>query len=73
MYPIKIDTSEPDEGIRYFLANKQWVTRQAYGNRLVETIEQMVASAQGIGGSRSGKNAPHHSGQRTVRCHRGPN
>ena len=51
MYPIKIDASEPAEGIRYFLANKQWVTRQAYGNRLVETIEQMVASAQGIGGS----------------------
>jgi formylglycine-generating enzyme required for sulfatase activity len=48
IYPIKIDASEPAEGIRYFLANKQWVERKALGNRLVETIEQMVASVQGV-------------------------
>ncbi|MEJ0075704.1 MAG: SUMF1/EgtB/PvdO family nonheme iron enzyme [Alphaproteobacteria bacterium] len=50
IYPIKIDGSEPAEGIKYFLASKQWVERKALGNRLVETIEQMVASAQGVGG-----------------------
>jgi formylglycine-generating enzyme required for sulfatase activity len=46
IYPIKIDASEPAEGIKYFLANKQWVERKALGNRLVETIEQMVANAR---------------------------
>jgi len=47
MYPVKIDASEPAEGIKYYLASAQWVERKALGNRLVETIEQMVASAQG--------------------------
>src|ERR1041385_3024425 len=51
MYPIKIDASEPAEGIKYYLASTQWVERKALGNRLVETIEQMVASAQGTGGA----------------------
>jgi formylglycine-generating enzyme required for sulfatase activity len=50
IYPIKIDESDPAEGIKYYLASTQWVERKAYGNRLVEIIEQMVASAQGIGG-----------------------
>jgi formylglycine-generating enzyme required for sulfatase activity len=58
IYPIKIDASEPAEGIRYFLANKQWVERKALGNRLVETIEQMVASAQGIGSGIERPSAP---------------
>jgi len=51
MYPIKIDASEPAEGIKYYLASTQWVERKALGNRLVETIEQMVAGAQGAGGA----------------------
>jgi formylglycine-generating enzyme required for sulfatase activity len=50
IYPIKIDGSEPAEGIKYFLANKQWVERKALGNRLVDTIEQMVANARRMEG-----------------------
>ncbi len=41
IYPLRIDVSEPAGGLKYMLANKQWVERKALGNRLVDTIEQL--------------------------------
>ena len=52
IYPLRIDASEPAGGLRYMLANKQWVERKAIGNRLVETIEQLLAP------ERAGEAAP---------------
>src|SRR6266550_3579590 len=46
--PLRIDVSEPAGGLRYMLANKQWVERKALGNRLVDTIEQLLAGARPI-------------------------
>ena len=33
--PLRIDVSDPAGGLKYILANKQWVERKALGNRLV--------------------------------------
>jgi hypothetical protein len=49
IYPLRIDTSEPAGGLRYMLANKQWVERKALGNRLVDTVEQLLASTRATG------------------------
>jgi len=46
--PLRIDVSEPAGGLKYMLANKQWVERKALGNRLVDTIEQLLAGARPI-------------------------
>lgn len=46
--PLRIDVSEPVGGLKYMLANKQWVERKALGNRLVETIEQLLAGGRTI-------------------------
>ena len=46
--PLRIDVSDPAGGLKYMLANKQWVERKALGNRLVETIEQLLAGARSI-------------------------
>ena len=46
--PLRIDVSDPAGGLKYMLANKQWVERKALGNRLVETIEQLLAGARPI-------------------------
>ena len=45
IYPLRIDAAEPAGGLRYMLANKQWVERKALGNRLVETVEQLLGGA----------------------------
>src|SRR5256885_11184731 len=41
--PLRIDVSEPAGGLKYMLANKQWVERKALGNRLADTIEQLLS------------------------------
>ena len=46
--PLRIDVSEPAGGLKYMLANKQWVERKALGNRLVDTIEQLLAGSRSI-------------------------
>jgi len=46
IYPLRIDVSEPAGGLKYMLANKQWVERKALGDRLVDTIEQLLAGAR---------------------------
>src|SRR5437763_4514643 len=46
IYPLRIDVSEPAGGLKYMLANKQWVERKALGNRLVDTIEQLLSGAR---------------------------
>ena len=43
IYPLRIDATEPAGGLRYMLANKQWVERKALGNRLAETVESLLA------------------------------
>jgi formylglycine-generating enzyme required for sulfatase activity len=43
IYPLRIDRAEPAGGLKYMLANKQWVERKALGDRLVETIERLLA------------------------------
>src|ERR1044072_5973647 len=45
LYPLRIDASEPAGGLRFMLANKQWVERKALGSRLIDTIEQLLARA----------------------------
>ena len=45
IYPLRIDGAEPAGGLRYMLANKQWVERKALGNRLIDTVEQLLANA----------------------------
>src|SRR5438477_2222315 len=47
IYPVRIDATIPSGGLRYLLANKQWVERQALGDRLVATIAQLL-SADGL-------------------------
>lgn len=42
IYPLRIDSVEPAGGLKYMLANKQWVERRALGDRLVATIEQLL-------------------------------
>ena len=44
IYPVKIDRSEPTGGLKYLLANKQWVERTAVGNRLADRIAKLFAS-----------------------------
>jgi len=55
--PLRIDVSEPVGGLKYMLANKQWVERKALGNRLVETVEQLLAGSRpihtGVDGARA--------------------
>ncbi|MGB9365227.1 MAG: SUMF1/EgtB/PvdO family nonheme iron enzyme [Xanthobacteraceae bacterium] len=46
--PLRIDVSDPAGGLKYMLANKQWVERKALGNRLVDTIEQLLAGSRPI-------------------------
>src|SRR4029077_2037094 len=46
--PLRIDVSEPAGGLKYMLANKQWVERKALGNRLVDTIEQLLAGSRPV-------------------------
>lgn len=46
--PLRIDVSDPAGGLKYMLANKQWVERKALGNRLVDTIEQLLTGARPI-------------------------
>src|SRR3954451_21385347 len=46
--PLRIDVSNPVGGLKYMLANKQWVERKALGNRVVEHIEQLLAGARPI-------------------------
>jgi formylglycine-generating enzyme required for sulfatase activity len=45
IYPLLIDGVTPSGGLKYMLANKQWVERRALGDRLVATIEQLLRSA----------------------------
>ena len=45
VYPLRIDRSDPVGGLKYMLANKQWVERKALGDRLVETIVHLVLGA----------------------------
>jgi formylglycine-generating enzyme required for sulfatase activity len=44
LYPLRIGGAQPAGGLKYMLANKQWVEREALGNRLVDKIEQLLAS-----------------------------
>src|SRR3954464_13241570 len=46
--PLRIDVSEPAGGLKYMLANKQWVERKALRNRLGEPTEQRLARAPSI-------------------------
>ena len=46
--PLRIDVSEPAGGLKYMLANKQWVERKALGNRLVDEIEKRLAGSRPI-------------------------
>jgi len=48
VYPLRIDVAEASGGLKYMLANRQWVERNALGNRLVDTIEQLLASTSPI-------------------------
>jgi TPR repeat protein len=42
IYPVRLGGAEPTGGLKYLLINKQWVERKVLGDRLVETIEQLV-------------------------------
>src|SRR4029077_1965877 len=46
--PLRIDVSAPAGGLKYMLANKQWVERKALGNRLVDEIEKRWARSRPI-------------------------
>jgi len=46
IYPLRIDRSEPVGGLKYMLANKQWVERKALGSRLTETIVRLVIGTE---------------------------
>ena len=47
IYPVRIDAAEPAGGLKYMLANKQWVERKALGDRLIQTIEQLLGREGG--------------------------
>lgn len=42
IYPLRIDRAQPAGGLKYMLANRHWVERKALGDRLVDTIEQLL-------------------------------
>jgi len=44
IYPLRLDGVEPAGGLKYMLANMQWVERRALGDRLTATIEQLLRS-----------------------------
>src|SRR5205085_2795175 len=44
--PLRIDVSDPVGGLKYMLANKQWVERTALGNRLVDHIQSRLAGTR---------------------------
>lgn len=68
IYPLRIDKTEPAGGLKYMLANKQWVERQALGDRLVDTVEQLLGRATPAEGDRTSAIAwpppKHHGGVR---------
>jgi hypothetical protein len=45
IYPLRIDHAMPTGGLKYMLANKHWVERQALGDRLAETIGHLLNNA----------------------------
>jgi formylglycine-generating enzyme required for sulfatase activity len=44
IYPLRIDATPPGGGLRYLLVNRQWVERRSLGNRLAETIIELMAA-----------------------------
>lgn len=48
IYPLRIDGVEPAGGLKYMLANKQWVERRALGDRLIATIEQLLRASRPV-------------------------
>ena len=48
--PLRIDVSDPVGGLKYMLANKQWVERTALGNRLVDHIQSRLAGTRPVHG-----------------------
>jgi formylglycine-generating enzyme required for sulfatase activity len=45
IYPLRLDGVEPAGGLKYMLANMQWVERRALGDRLTATIEQLLRAS----------------------------
>ena len=46
IYPLRLDGVEPAGGLKYMLANMQWVERRALGDRLTVTIEQLLRASR---------------------------
>ncbi|HEY1309558.1 MAG TPA: TIR domain-containing protein, partial [Pseudolabrys sp.] len=46
IYPLRLDGVEPAGGLKYMLANMQWVERRALGDRLTATIEQLLRASR---------------------------
>jgi hypothetical protein len=57
--PLRIDVSEPAGGLKYMLANKQWVERKALGNRSGrrdrETVGRLASDPQRRGPGRAAR------------------
>jgi formylglycine-generating enzyme required for sulfatase activity len=50
IFPLRIDRSEPAGGLKYLLANKQWVERRSLRGRLGETFASLLKQAAPPGG-----------------------
>jgi hypothetical protein len=46
IFPLRVHSAEPVGGLKYMLANRQWIERRALGNRLIETIEALLRSGR---------------------------
>jgi hypothetical protein len=46
IFPLRIHAAEPVGGLKYMLANRQWIERRALGNRIFETIETLLRPAK---------------------------
>src|SRR5262249_18067671 len=61
IYPVRIDRSEPTDGLKYLLANKQWVERRVLGNKLPETIARLLTAPNPVSSASRTNAAPEHS------------
>lgn len=48
IYPLRIGDVLPAKGLKFLLANKQWIERKAIEGRLAETLEQLLRTGQAL-------------------------
>ena len=47
IYPLQLGDERPERGLKFLLANKQWIERKALEGRLAEILEQLLRGSLG--------------------------